>query len=81
MNEVLPLICGAMIAVLFNKLPGRHRVLWTIIVAVAAGASITALTGELRLAWQYAIDDAVLALLGAGAAAVVAARVRTPAAR
>lgn len=66
MNEVLPVVAGAVVGAASVRLPAGRRT-WVAVLAlsVVIGLGAAAVAGELALSWGFALVDAAQALIAA----------------
>lgn len=66
MNEVLPVVAGAVVGAAASRLPSRRLALAvTLALSLVIGVGAAALAGELAVSWGFVLVDAAQALVAA----------------
>jgi|DewCreStandDraft_1066081.scaffolds.fasta_scaffold00167_104 hypothetical protein len=66
MNEVLPVVAGAVVGAAASRLPSRRLALVaTLALSLVIGVGAAALAGELAVSWVFVLVDAAQALIAA----------------
>lgn len=66
MNEVLPVLAGAVVGAAASRLPGgRLALVVTLALSLVIGVGAAALAGELAVSWGFVLVDAAQALVAA----------------
>ena len=74
MNEIVPLLYGALLGFVLGSVKPSRRSAVAVPLAVVLGVCASAITGELRIGWEYVLVD--IPLVALFAAACFAARSR-----
>ncbi len=66
MNEVLPVLAGAVVGAAASRLPaGRLGLVATLVLSLLIGVGAAAVAGELVMSWGFVLVDAAQALIAA----------------
>lgn len=64
MNEMLPVVAGAVAGAAVSRLPSRRLALAvTLVLSLVIGVGAAALAGELAVSWGFVLVDAAQALI------------------
>ena len=78
MNEIIPLCSGALLGFLAARSRPAQRLGVVVSLSILLGIGASAVTGELRIGWEYVLVDIPLVALAAGICFVAQSRRRSP---